>query len=59
MTSKARAKLVDKCLRAVWTSAESHLDFTHQKVHSPETNAFHKKCVKEYCELMGWISRLY
>lgn len=52
-----RAKVIDKIIRQTWSSLESHLRYTHR--HSSEGKSFHKKCVKEYVEIMNNVSKLY
>jgi len=59
-----RAKLIDDAMRMVWVSLESHLTHTHStamlnKKDKKETCAFHKKCVRDYVELMSTLSKLY
>lgn len=56
-----RAKLVEKAIRLVWESLESHLTLTHAKIDAKTdgTHAFQKKCVKEYAELIKIIADLY
>ncbi len=55
--TKLRAKEVERAMRLVWSSLESHLIFTHRK--STEGIKFHKKCVREYAELLDILSKLY
>ena len=52
-----RAKLLDKSIRLVWDSLQSHLLYTHTK--SSEGRRFHKKCVREYSQLLKYLSELY
>jgi len=57
MTKKKRAKLIEKAIRLTWSSLESHLRYTHVK--SSEGDKFHRKCIREYAELIDAISQLY
>lgn len=60
MDKKKRAKAVNKAIYSVWSSLDSHLDPCHQKkLKKPEGNDFHKKCVKEYAELIVLLTKLY
>jgi hypothetical protein len=54
---KKRAKEVEQAMRLAWASLESHLRYTHEKC--PEGNTFHKKCVKEYVQILKNLSELY
>ena len=55
-----RAKSVEKSIRLAWSSLESHLSYTYtKKLRAPETNHFHKTCVKEYAEIIKHLSSLY
>ena len=51
-----RGKLIDKAIRLVWDSLQSHLDGAYTK--TPEGKKFHKQCIKDYCELLEIISKL-
>ena len=60
MDKKKRAKAVNKAIREVWSSLDSHLDSCHKKnLKKPEGNDFHKKCVTEYAELIVLLAKLY
>ena len=50
-----RSKDIERALRLVWDSLESHLDATHRGVDM----RFHRQCVKEYAEVIHILSRLY
>lgn len=52
-----RPQSVEKAIRITWASLESHLPYTHEK--SPEGQAFHRKCVQEYVNLLVELSKLY
>jgi len=55
-----RAKDIEKGLRLAWSSLESHLYYTHSgKTPRNENKAFHKKCVKEYSEIIRILTSLY
>lgn len=60
-TQSERAKNVEVGMNLVWSSLQSHLPYTYQKngLARNESNAFHKKCVKEYVELMNVLLKLY
>jgi hypothetical protein len=57
MTPDERAKKVETAMRLAWSSLESHLQYTHGR--HPDGKLHHKKCVKEYCELLRLLSELY
>lgn len=57
MTKHERAKIVERVIRQSWSSLESHLKYTHS--HTSEGQNFHKKCVKEYVEIISDASKLY
>lgn len=52
-----RARKVEKAMKLVWGSLESHLDGAY--LPTPEGKAFHKQCVREYAELMTLLVALY
>lgn len=56
MKADERAKLIEKNIRALWSSLESHLQYTHTK--SWEGRRFHKKCVAEYAEQIMSLTKL-
>lgn len=47
---------LEKLIRGVWSSLESHLVYTHR--HSVEGRKFHKKCIKEYAVMIEQLSKL-
>lgn len=57
MTKDDRAKKIDTLIRMVWSSLESHLEWTHTDCE--EGKDFHKKCIKEYSEIVKLLSELY
>lgn len=57
MNSDQRAKLVEKQLRSIWDSLQSHLYFTYNK--SKEGKIFHKKCVKDYSKQIEEVTKLF
>ena len=57
MNKKDRAKAVEKIIRQAWSSLESHLRFTHIK--TSEGTTFHRKCIKEYIEIITEASKLF
>lgn len=56
-TKKDRSELLDKIIRMIWESMESHLPFTYEK--TAEGEEFHKQCVKDYAELILMLTKLY
>lgn len=61
-----KAKKIAKAIRMIYDSLESHLDWTHPTKKEmrimksrDETPEFHKKCVREYAELIMILSELY
>ena len=52
-----REKAIERAIKLVWGSLESHLRYTH--VRTEEGMQFHKDCVKEYSELLMILSDLY
>lgn len=52
-----RAKLLEKLIRMVWASLESHLEWTHAK--SSEGQKFHIDCTAEYAEMIKILTDLY
>lgn len=60
MKAKEKALLIEKAIKLAYGSLESHLPFTHKKTKlGMGANHFHKKCVKEYAELISILSKLY
>lgn len=57
MIKKERAKMIERGIRLAWGSLESHLRYTHEKHEGGEL--FHKKCVKEYVEIISILTKLY
>jgi hypothetical protein len=53
-----RAKHIEKAMRDVWDSLESHLPHTHGKKRR-KMEHFHQKCVKKYSKLLVTLSKLY
>ena len=53
-----------KAIRLTWSSLESHLKWTYAPIDKhcreveEEDNDFHKKCVKEYAEIIKILSDL-
>lgn len=61
---KKREESIERAIRLVWDSLESHLKPTYLKLESldkerGETHTFHKKCVTEYAEVIKLLSELY
>lgn len=64
LTGQDRAKKIDRAIRLVWSSLESHLEGAHRNLKllekkNGESNKFHKQCVKEYAEVIKILSELY
>lgn len=59
--AEVRAKDVEKGIRLAWSSLETHLGYTHSRsgLIRNETHNFHKKCVREYVEIISILTRLY
>ncbi|MDE2233420.1 MAG: hypothetical protein KGJ90_04915 [Patescibacteria group bacterium] len=57
MKKNDRAKAIEKAVKIVYDSLQSHLPYTHKK--SSEGVRFHKQCVKDYTELIKLIISLY
>lgn len=57
---KLRARKIDRAIRLAISSLKSHLYYTHDgELARGEDFNFHKKCVKEYCELIKLLGDLY
>ena len=61
-----RAKKIDKAIRIVWDSLETHLKLTHtltkaqtQKGTECGGHKFHQWCVKDYAKLIQILTELY
>ena len=57
MKSNERAKLIEEACRLIWSSFESHLEWTYKE--TPEGKRFQRQCIKEYARLLSILSRLY
>ena len=57
MTKDEKSQILDRLMRLIWESLESHLEWTHES--SEEGQAFHRKCVKDYSEMIRLVSDLY
>jgi hypothetical protein len=55
MTSKERARILEKAIRLTMVSLESHLAWTY----GTKKAAFHKKAIAEYVELLSCLAKLY
>ena len=51
-----REEKIKRLIELAWSSLESHLDWTHKD--SSEGKKFHKRCVKEYSEMIKLLSEL-
>lgn len=57
-----RAKTVETLIRQVYTSLESHLEWTHRPIRNRALDgsaSFQKKCVSEYAGIILLLTRLY
>ena len=52
-----KEKKIERAIKLVYDSLESHLKYTHIK--TSEGILFHKKCVAEYAEIIKILSELY
>lgn len=57
MKKDERAKKIERATRLIWESLESHLKYTHVK--TSEGRLFHKKCCRDYAELLQILADLY
>jgi len=51
-----KERKIERLIRLAWESLETHLDGTYLK--TPEGIAFHKKCVRDYSEMIKLLSEL-
>ena len=58
MKKDRRAKLIEKAIRGVYDSLESHLPHTHGK-HNGGSKKHHKKCIRSYAKQLMVLTRLY
>ena len=65
MKTDVRARVVERCIRLTVDSLQSHLTHTYNDRKSKKKQeligpaAFHRKCVKEYSEVIFLLSHLY
>ena len=60
MTKEERAKTIEKIIALVYDSLESHLCYTYESDEGVKASKrFHKKCVKEYAEIIKLLTQLY
>jgi hypothetical protein len=60
MTKEERAKTIRKLISLVYDSLDSHLEYTYESDEGVKASKrFHKKCVKEYAEIINLLTRLY
>lgn len=57
MKKNRKPKQIERGIRLAWSSLDSHLRYTYLK--SWEKEAFHKRCVVEYAELIKILASLY
>lgn len=55
MKKPEKNKDMEKAVRLVWSSLESHLTYTYRK--SSEGKRFHLRCVKEYAKILEIITK--
>jgi hypothetical protein len=51
------AKRIEKAMRSVWESLETHLPYTHER--HPDGRAFHQQVVLDYAEQLVNLAKLY
>lgn len=51
------ARRIEKAMRKVWESLETHLPYTHQD--HPDGQAFHQQTVVDYAEQLVNLAKLY
>lgn len=51
-----KAKAIERLMRLSWSSLESHLKYTY--INTTEGKNFHRKCVREYTEMLELLSKL-
>jgi len=51
-----KEKKIERAIRLVWDSLESHLKYT--QIKTSEGANFHKECVRDYSELIKILSEL-
>ena len=56
---KKRAQAIEKIMRLAWDSLQSHLRYTYEKDGNWNGQGFHRKCVKEYLEMMNEVVKLF
>ena len=60
---RTRAQNVEKALRMVWSSLESHLVYASKRQPCSRQEdgnpRFHQKVIREYAELLETITQLY
>lgn len=60
MTKEERAKVIQRIIFLVWDSLDSHLPYTYESDEGVKASpAFHKKCVKEYAEIIKLLTSIY
>ncbi len=59
LTPTARAKIVNSCIRDVWASMDSHLDFISDPKISKKSQRFHRVTTLEYSALISKLVKLY
>ena len=60
MIKDKKARKIEIAINLIISSLVSHLPFTYDNnLKKPESKLFHKKCVKEYSEILKILSELY
>jgi len=65
LTTRQRARVVEKAIQLTWVSLESHLEFAHKdsleidRTQVAEEHEFHKMCVQDYAEIIRLLALLY
>lgn len=52
-----KAKKIERAIKLIYDSLQSHLAYTYSA--SAEGKRFHRKCVRDYSELIKLLSELY
>jgi len=59
MNSKLREKKIERAIELIYDSLESHLPYTYGNIKEVKgTKKFHKKCIREYAEIIKILSEL-
>jgi hypothetical protein len=60
LTPDERAKIIERIIKLVYDSLDSHLPYTHESDNGVKASKkFHKVCTEEYAEIIKLVSMLY